>query len=176
MTEPAPRPMRVGELALLQSGQEAFLFAQNRDSVSRFCAFISSFWPDLTIPPPLFWCAERVTKGDTVRLYPAISTEEIGNLQRGNENSPGRNEIKLRKNEIKLRKNEMKLPKNFSFPPWKISNPSLENKKSPGRNYSEIRIYNIHNTIQITRREALCKDARECLAGGRPSPLKPRVL
>ena len=53
----------------------------------------------------------------------AISTEEIENLQRANENSPGSREIKLRRNEIKLRKNEMKLRKNFSFPRWIFRNP-----------------------------------------------------
>ncbi len=52
----------------------------------------------------------------------SISTEEIKNLQRENENSPRSYEIKLRKNEIKLRKNEMKLPKNFSFSRWIIQN------------------------------------------------------
>ena len=46
MTEPAPRPMRVGELALCLSGQEASLFAQNRGTLARFRAFISLFWPD----------------------------------------------------------------------------------------------------------------------------------
>ena len=46
------------------------------------------------------------------RLIPT-PTEEIGNLQGANENSPRKREIKLRKNEIKLRKNEMKVRKNF---------------------------------------------------------------
>ena len=50
----------------------------------------------------------------------AISPEEIGNLQRGNENSPRNREIKVRKNEMKLRKKEIKVPKNFSFSRWII--------------------------------------------------------
>ena len=53
-------------------------------------------------------------------LLVSFSTEEIRNLQRENENSPGRNEIKLRKNEIKLRKNEIKLRKNFLIPHWRF--------------------------------------------------------
>ena len=47
-----------------------------------------------------------------------ISTEEIGNLQGENENSPRNREIKVRKNEMKLRKKDLEVPKNFSIPPW----------------------------------------------------------
>ena len=59
----------------------------------------------------------------------SISPEEFPNSSRGNENSPPRDEIKLRKNEMKLRKNEMKLRKNemkvrknLFDPHWKTQN------------------------------------------------------
>ncbi len=51
-----------------------------------------------------------------------ISTEEIGDLQGANENSPRRAEIKVRKNEMKVPKNEMKVPKNFVVPHWRFKN------------------------------------------------------
>ena len=62
---------------------------------------------------------------------------------------------------MKLRKKDFEVPKNFSIPPWIISPPSLENEKSQGRNYSEIRIYNVHSTIQKPKREALQRASRE---------------
>ena len=51
------------------------------------------------------------------------STEEIGDLQRGNVNSPRNREIKVRKNEMKLRKNDFEVPKNFPIPPWRFGDP-----------------------------------------------------
>ena len=61
-------------------------------------------------------------------------TEEIGNLQGANENSPGSQEIKLRKNEMKLRKKGMKVRKkgmkvrkSFFVPRWRFRNSSRGN-------------------------------------------------
>ena len=55
-----------------------------------------------------------------------LPREKIGNLYEANENSPPRDEMKLRKNEMKLRKNEIKVPKNLPFAPWQIKNSSEE--------------------------------------------------
>ena len=66
---------------------------------------------------------------DRASLQPlhVLPTEEIGNLQGANENSPGSQEIKLRKNEMKLWKKGMKVRKSFFVPRWRFRNSSRGN-------------------------------------------------
>ena len=74
------------------------------------------------VRPYTGYTSDPSDSSDALRLLRPHTSEEFPNRSRANENSPPRDEIKVRKNEIKLRKNEMKVRKNFSFPHWIIPN------------------------------------------------------